>query len=85
MFFVYYINQNDKDTTHPWGRRLDTTLHIDQNVSQPVKVNFRKFGECGFFVPKICRFWLINMDILRSQKNLESRLFLYSLSQHPHQ
>ena len=44
-----YINPNHKDTTYPWGRRLDTTLYIDQNVSQPVKLNFRKSGESGFF------------------------------------
>ena len=37
--FVSYIYRNNKDTTHPWGRRLET-LYIDQNVSQPVKLNF---------------------------------------------
>ena len=26
--FVSYINRNHKDATHPWGKRLDTTLYI---------------------------------------------------------
>ena len=51
--FVSYINRNHKDTKHSWGRRLDTTLYIDQHVSQPVNLNFWKSRECGSFFFKI--------------------------------
>ena len=47
MFFVSYINRNHKDTRHPWGKRLDTTLYIDQNVGQPGYLK-----DLEFFSPK---------------------------------
>ena len=81
VFFVSYINRNHKDKKHSCGRRLDTTLYIDQNVSQPVYLEDLDY----FFFQKIWRFQLINTDILKSQETLESRLFLYSFFQLAHQ
>ena len=42
LFFVSYINQNHKNTTHSQGRGLDATLYIDQNVSQNCQLEFLK-------------------------------------------
>ena len=85
VFFVSYINQNHKATTHPWGRRLDTTLYIDQNVSQVCEPEFLKIWRMKIYLlKKIGRFQLKKRHF-KIAKKLVSRLFLYSLSQYPHQ
>ena len=68
--FLSYIDRNHKDTTHHWGRRLDTALYIDQNASQPVNLNFRKSGECGFFSSKN-----LDIKIKKIKKNCQLHQF----------
>ena len=68
VFFVSYINQNHKATTHPWGRRLDTTLYIDQNVSQVCQPEFLEIWRKWVFLLKKLRDFSLNRDILKSQK-----------------
>ena len=72
VFFMSYVNRNHKDTAHPQGRRLDTILYIDQNVSQACQPEFLKICSVDVFVQK--NFFVQN-----------SRLFLYYFSQYPHQ
>ena len=50
VFFVSYINRNHKDITHPQGRTLDTTLCIDQNVSQTCQPDFLKIWRVWIFL-----------------------------------
>ena len=83
--FVSYINRNHKDTTHTWGRWFDTTLYIDQNVTQACQPEFLKIWRVQIFLFKKAEDFSLNRDILKSQKKLDSRLFLYSFSQYPHQ
>ena len=81
-FFVSYLNRNHKDTTHPQERRLDATLYIDQNVSQDCQPAFvENLESVKFFCSKKPGDFSLKRDILKSQKKLDSRLFLYSVSQ----
>ena len=84
-FFVCYIIRNHKDTTHPWGKRLNTTLYFDQNTSQACQPDFLETWRVWIFLFKKPAAFILKKDILKSQKILDSRLFLYSLSHYPHQ
>ena len=37
-----YINRNHKETKHPSGKGLDTTLYVDQNASQACQAEYLK-------------------------------------------
>ena len=67
VFFCVLYKSNHKDTTHPYGRRLGTTLYIDQNVSKACQPGFLESED--FFVQKTGRFRL-NRDILKLQKKI---------------
>ena len=72
-------NRNHKDTTHPSGRTLDTTLCIDQNVSQTCQPKFfENLESVDFFCSKKPGDFSLNRDILKLQKigiQTISRLF----------
>ena len=84
VFFVHYINRNHKDTKHPQGARLDTTLYVEQNVNQVYQPEFLRIWRVWIFLFKKSREFSLNRDILKLQKN-DFRLFLYTLIQYPHQ
>ena len=85
VFFVPYINRNHEDTTHPQGTSLDTTLYIDQNISQACQPEFLKIWRASIFLFKKPGDFSLNRDILKSLKEkLNFRLFFYSLNQYAH-
>ena len=84
QLFQFYTNRNHKDTTYPQGKKLDTTLCIDQNVIQVSRPEFFKIWRMWIFLLKITRGFSLNRQIRKSRKKLNSRLFLHSLSQYSH-
>ena len=70
VFFVFHKNWNDKDTTHPLGRRLDTTLDIYQNVSQACQPEFLKIWRMQIFLFKKSGDFSLNRDILKLQTKI---------------
>ena len=70
VFFVFHINWNDKDTTHPLGRRLDATLDINQNVSQACQLEFLKIWRMQISLFKKSGDFSLNRNILKLQTKI---------------
>ena len=84
MFFVLYMNLNHKDTTKSLGERLDTTLYIDENVSQTCQPKIFKTWKLLTFLFKKQEDFSLNREILRSRYKMDPGLYLYNFSETPH-
>ena len=66
--FVFYINWNHKDTSHPREGGWIQPYVLIRMLVRPVNLNFWKSGECGFFLLKKTGNVSLNTDILKLQK-----------------
>ena len=69
-FCALYINRNYKDTMHPYGRRLDATLYIDQNIIQGCQSEILKIWRMQIFLFKKLGYFSLNKNNLKSQKKI---------------
>ena len=79
--FCVLCKWKSQDKTHPQESRFDATLYIDQNVNQVCQPIVLKIWREWLFLSKNPGDFSLNRDISKSQKKLDSRLFLYSFSQ----